>query len=513
MAMPKKEVQSREQNYVTSGRKILGLNINRASRIHGEMDRVASSKNSQYKKKLFSDLLVKSGYYSKEHANKISEILSSSDDKTINELQSVLVFNRINEQNNVVKALTGNELLLFRGRRVEDMLKNNYNDVAKAFVNELHKNDFFMNKIDDALTPKTPQPLLAAQQVQHAPVDKSRNSTRRKKTYPASTVYNIKNSGSIQNVGPSKGSKFTFAGTAGKTEGKKQEQQPDLKMMESILAYNQNISDHLKALQNELGKPVERRKGGFEFSSYKKPEEAALSGGAKTEAEQLEFPFKEKTSAGQLEIPFGRLNALIKKTRESPTYENLRDLYGFNSKPAREAFDKIMFESQSGDEAQFNALKILLKNRDFSRMARAVKSENWGFSKLQALERIGNTINNSNKEDAVKLFSDMLKEKEVDEYYLTIHKTLDKIKDEKTKNYVFEKLKPSLLEAENKIKPEQKKSKDKTIFGEDALDFFKPPEEVKKDYTNPELNEVGEYEAKVKKINQWIKNQKKESET
>ncbi|MCL5011629.1 MAG: hypothetical protein M1594_01910, partial [Candidatus Marsarchaeota archaeon] len=446
MEKQKNEIQKQSQDYVTKGKKIWGLNVNRSFDVIGEMDRIASSKNSAYKKKLFSNLLVKSGHYTQEHADKIAEILSARDNKTIIELQKILALREKHEPNKIVESLTGNKLISFRGKRVEDMLKENYNDVSKAFVNELHKSDFFMNKIEQVLKPT--QAFAQPLQEQFAAQAKPKKPGEKQGKKGSGTVYNVKNYGSIGNVGKNIGGKFVFKGVE---VGQPPEQQENYnKMMESLLEYNKNISDHLKALKQELGKPVERAKGGFKITGFKKPEKPESK--KEREAEQLGLGLKEKPVEGQLELPFNKLKNLIEEASKNPEFENLRNLYNFNSKPARKEFDKIIFENQSGDEAQYNALKILLKNRDFNRMARAVKSENWGFSKLQALERIGSTINDSNKDEAIKIFSDLLKEKEVDEYYLTIHKTLDKVRDEKTRKYIFEKIKPSLLEAEGKMK-------------------------------------------------------------
>jgi hypothetical protein len=507
----------------TIGSSIRGAKLHRDLEASFELSRIASSKTTPAKKELFSKILKNSNYFNNEQIDKISDILSKRDEQTGLELHKMLYSTKNNE---VLKTIIKRKFLPFKPRKVEWMLRNNYNNVAKAFVNELHKSDFFMNQIENALKPSQ-QPSQSSQPLQATAQEQPQSNTagKKPKTKPATgknIVYKIKNYGTVYGgVGRSVGGgSYAFGGEAQQAAG----QVDYKKMMESVLAYNKNIADHLKLLKQEIGKPVEKTKGGFEFVSSKTGKQVEKPAGQveKTrEPEQLELDLKEKSVEGQLELPFNKLNDLIKQATENPG--KLKDLYNLNSDTAKKEFDRIVFENkQITDEFQSEALKILLKNRDFDRLTKAVKSENWGILKLEALTRIGSVINNQNKDSAIKLFSSMLKE-ESEEYYFRVHQSLDRIKDKKLREEIFERLKPDLASVENLMKAKSRSERERlnkeenSVLNENDLNnFFKPPEsavESKKPAVEPALRNLSDYEAVRKELTQFIKNSKKERET
>lgn len=517
--MPAKKAKIEKQGWYkpkiteSSGNVLWGLKLARENRLYHDLIDISNSKNTPYKQELFSNLLRNSGhsqFRNEENVKKISNLLSQNDVNTAAQLRSVFIAGG-EEKNNVVKTLLRKWTLSLpkRQNRTEWMLLNDYKNVSRAFISELYKNDYLRGKIEETLKPQQSEPHQApVQEAQERPT-----KSKKSKTYKIiNRVYGNVYGNVGKNVG---GGTFTFGG-----EVKKPEQDEKYKkMMESILSYNVNLAEHLKTLKQEFGRPVERTAGGFEFVSYEKPEKKPEGKqAARGEVEQLGFGLKEKNE-GQLELPFNKLNELINRARENP--EKLSDLYNFNSKPAREEFDRMLFENEPSDQLQYNALKVLLKHRDFDRMARAVKSDNWGILKLEALEHIGSTINEANKDKAVGLFSDLLSDKDVDEYYLTIHKTLDdKVKNQKLRNYIFERLRQGLADAEDRMKLKMHTAANVSPeikgLGEEALeDFLKPPEEVnnKKAFVEPDFKELRDYEAVRKELALFIKNSKKERET
>jgi len=490
----------------TRGSSIRGSKLDRNLEASFELSRIASSKTTPAKKELFSKILKNSNYFNNEQINKISDILSKRDDQTRLELHKILYSTKNNE---VLNALTKRKLLSFKPRKVEWMLINNYNNVAKAFVNELHKSDFFMNQIENAL--KTPQPLQAT--VQEQPQSKTKGKKR--KTKPASGknfVYNIKNYGTVyggvgKNVG---GGSYTFT-----SEKQAAEQANYQKIMEGILAYNKNLAEHLKTLKEELGKPVERPKGGFEFVSSTKGKQAEKPAGRaeKTrEPEQLELALKEKLDEKQLNLNFntGIKAGELEKQIKSGDYSKLKELYDLNSISAREKFEKIAFEKETSDDRlEAEVLELLLNKKDFNGVKKAVLSENWGVLKGEALSNIGLTVNNENKDEAVELFSSMLKGEYVDENYLRVHESMDKIEDKKTREYIFNKLKPDLLRAEELMK--KKSAENKILTENDLKDFFKPSESASNEKTrvSSEPDSSNDFMKLLEKLDDTLKKEKK----